>query len=454
MTVDGVNDAIAFDMAGQYGKVAESFTIECVFKINATMPQSPEKDLCSNKEAGGFSLYVTGANLGTMAHIGGGYKSVLTPIDGNRWYHALSVWDGSTLKLYVNGRLTGEVAATGAFTIPPNTIARRFAVGADSGTNATTPVAQFAPPSSYAAANVYSAAVTAEQAVALAAQYDTAIETPTADALDVDFADGTAVDHAQALASTTRGTPVITEDPALGKPVATFDGVDDSIQYAFAPHWPMISNAVSIECTSSTTTSCPPRRRRTCARARRAAATRSTSAARASASWPTSAAATRTPSRRSPRRAAGFTSSASGRLRDAGCASTVTRSRLRRPPARSPCPNAAARGWTLGADTSPTGAPSSTLRRTSPTRVSSVARSAPMRSPRSGSPRSASSPTQASRSPRPRPPRAATLSVTEFALEIINEGNATGWSYKLDGAPIEVGQGIGAAWPRVTTWFW
>ncbi|MBY8872357.1 DUF5011 domain-containing protein [Micromonospora sp. PLK6-60] len=245
LRVDGVDDAVSFDFADQWGRFSAGFAIECVFRVDTTMPVSGEKDLCSDKEAGGFSVYVNGGNLGTMAHIGGGYKSVLTPISGNRWYHAVSVWDGQTLSLYLNGQLAGWTAATGALT-PPAATSRRFVVGADA---APTGIGQVAPPASFAASKVWSAALTGAQVAELASAYDTRPPVPVADVLDVDFADGTPKDDAQNLAVTVHGAPVIAADTAVKAPVATFDGADDAYSYAFGDQWSKISSRVSIECT-------------------------------------------------------------------------------------------------------------------------------------------------------------------------------------------------------------
>ena len=151
MTVDGVDDAVGFPFEDQWSKLTTGVSVECVFRIDTTMPVTGEKDLCSDKEAGGISLYVNGGNLGFMAHIGGGYKSALTPVDGNRWYHAVATWDGAEIKLYVNGQLAQTTAATGALTFPVAT-SRRFIVGADA---SPTGVGQPAPPSTFAAAGVF-----------------------------------------------------------------------------------------------------------------------------------------------------------------------------------------------------------------------------------------------------------------------------------------------------------
>lgn len=248
LKVDGVDDALSYPgFAGEWSKLATGFTFECVFRLDTTMPVTGEKDLCSDKEAGGASIYVNGANLGTMAHIGGGYKSVLTPIDGQRWYHVLSVWDGASLSLYVNGVLAGSTAATGTLTIPPNATARHFVIGGDASPNGV--VAQWAPPSSYAAAGIFGRAVTAGEAELLADQWNTVPPAPTADVLDVDFADGTPADHAQDLTVTPLGAPRIAEEDALDHEVATFDGSDDAYSYAFGDQWSKLGTGFSVECT-------------------------------------------------------------------------------------------------------------------------------------------------------------------------------------------------------------
>ncbi|UMG91149.1 LamG-like jellyroll fold domain-containing protein [Nocardioides sp. TF02-7] len=248
------DDAIAFDWAGQWDELTSGFAVECVFRIDTDMPIGNEKDLCSSKEAGGLSVYVTGGNLGTMAHIGGGYQTVLTPIEGHEWHHAMSVWDGTTLTLYVDGAPVGSTPATGALTVPPNPAAHRFAIGADA---APSGVGQYAPPASFVASRVWSQPLNAAQVHEAAASYGFAVQVPEADILSVDFSDGTPADAAQDLAVSTFGSPVVAPDPALGKPTATTDGFDDAYSYAFGEQWPAISESVSIECTFRLTTDLP-----------------------------------------------------------------------------------------------------------------------------------------------------------------------------------------------------
>ena len=159
------SDAYSYPFAAQYGKVAKSATLECVFRYNDEFPASGEDrgNLCANKEAGGFAITVYGKKLTFITHVGGGYKSVGIDIEPGRWYHTLGVWDGSTIKLYVNGELKGQTNASGAFKKPTDA-SYHFTVGADSG-GSNRP--QFFAPATISAARVYSAAITAAEAAAL-----------------------------------------------------------------------------------------------------------------------------------------------------------------------------------------------------------------------------------------------------------------------------------------------
>lgn len=178
MKVDGVDDAVSFTI-DPWAELADGFTLECVFRIETTLPVASERDLCSNKEAGGFGIYVQGSELRTSAHIGGAYQVITTPAESNRWYHVVSVWDGTTLALFVNGIRVGDTAASGELT-PPVTGARWFVIGGDT---ANSGAIQFAaPPASFAHAAIYTRGITAQEIATMAAPWNTApLEDPTAD---------------------------------------------------------------------------------------------------------------------------------------------------------------------------------------------------------------------------------------------------------------------------------
>ena len=62
---------------------------------------------------------------------GGGYPVTgKTEFEVNKWYHLAVVFDGSSIKLYVNGELDGQVdAPRGPITLCGKTDKRRFCIG-------------------------------------------------------------------------------------------------------------------------------------------------------------------------------------------------------------------------------------------------------------------------------------------------------------------------------------
>lgn len=227
--------------SSDYDQLVDGFTVECNFKRTAAT--SGEDTFCGNKEAGGFAMYVQDEMAGFMVH-NGGYRKVAVEIEADRWYHAAGVFDGETVKFYLDGELVGETAATGQMTVPPNETARNLVVGADSGPNNE--------PGQHAqvavdAARVYSAPASAEQIAALNAEFAVEVEAPAADVVNVDFADGTSTESVQDLPVTTHGEPIIAEDPALGRNTATFDG-DDALLYPLGEQYATLGDSMTVEC--------------------------------------------------------------------------------------------------------------------------------------------------------------------------------------------------------------
>jgi hypothetical protein len=239
------DDAVSFAI-DPWADLSTGFTLECVFRIEASLPVSREMDLCANKEAGGFGVLVNAGELRTLAYIGGGYQSLATPAEANRWYHTLTVWDGATLTFFVNGVRVAETAAGGVLT-PPVSTARRFVVGADSGTNDT--VHAYGPAASFAKAGVYARPVSPVEASTMAAAYHTeppAATDPTqesADVLGVDFKDQIARDRVSGVIPRIWGSPTYPTDSTLrnpdgtGNPVGVMkvDGVDDAVSFDINP---------------------------------------------------------------------------------------------------------------------------------------------------------------------------------------------------------------------------
>ncbi|TDD64718.1 hypothetical protein E1262_27360 [Jiangella aurantiaca] len=161
-TFDG-DDALVYPFGGQWSKLSTSFSVECVFRFNGTGPDQ-HGNVCSDAEGGGVAIDVGGGAMEVWAHIGGAYKRINARLEPGRWYHAMAVWDGSTLFLYVDGRVAAQTAATGALRLPPAT-AQNWVVGADAASNGGI---QSYSLSSVETARVYSQALTAEQVAVLA----------------------------------------------------------------------------------------------------------------------------------------------------------------------------------------------------------------------------------------------------------------------------------------------
>lgn len=160
--VDG-DDAYGYAFAPHWPEVTEAVSLECTFMYTGQFPSPSETDICSGKEGGGLATYVSGGNVGTMIHVGGGYKNARASVTPNQWHHVVSTWDGNELKLYLDGDLAATTPAAGALGLPSET-ARNWTVGADSGKNGT---AQFHTTGRIAASRLYGSVLTAEDVKAL-----------------------------------------------------------------------------------------------------------------------------------------------------------------------------------------------------------------------------------------------------------------------------------------------
>lgn len=161
---DGEDDAYSYPLAGRYGNLVDGLTVECYFYYDGEFP-SGEASLCSNKEAGGFSMVMYGSDLTFTVHTDG-YKAAKQTIEPHRWYHAVGVYDGQESKLYVNGVLASAVPAGPKMTLPPNVASHHMVLGGDSKNGGT----QFWAAADIASAKIFSDALTDEQIAGLAAE--------------------------------------------------------------------------------------------------------------------------------------------------------------------------------------------------------------------------------------------------------------------------------------------
>lgn len=130
-TFDG-NDSYSFmQLHNWYEEIGNGFTFETYTYISKK-PNSGYVDILSAQEGGGFGFeYKSDSCLYFYLHVGGGYKLPSTRIEVGEWVHLVGVYDGSSVKLYVNGSLAALVAASGNFK-PQSASAQYLAIGADS----------------------------------------------------------------------------------------------------------------------------------------------------------------------------------------------------------------------------------------------------------------------------------------------------------------------------------
>ena len=149
----------------KYSKMTNAVTIESVFCYNE-VPASGEHDIFSNQQSGGIGLGLENGQLQFYCNInksGGGHSYVQpnATIEAGKWYHAVGTFDGSKVRLYLNGKLVSEKDAGGSTVHWTDTSsARNFVIGGDSNSRGG---AEYYSNGSVSLARLYSTAMTAEQ---------------------------------------------------------------------------------------------------------------------------------------------------------------------------------------------------------------------------------------------------------------------------------------------------
>ena len=167
MGFDGSN-AIGYDYLDGYEATAQQVTIECTFCFDAPLPGGSEEttgNFCGAKEAGGYSLTIYGSTLKMMVNVTNEEKKTRyfgpgVDIRAGQWYHAVGVWDGNDLILYLNGRKVAQTSTWAGTITAPKPATRKLFIG-DPQFNGTVSLAH---------AGVFSRAVSAQEVEALYAQ--------------------------------------------------------------------------------------------------------------------------------------------------------------------------------------------------------------------------------------------------------------------------------------------
>lgn len=252
-------DGYTYSIADAYaaGTIQDGFTYECVFRVDAQT--AAENEICGDKFSGGFGMYVSAGTMTLRASVyDGAYQTAPGTLRANTWYDAVQVWDGSAIKLYLNGEFAGMTSGVGAMVLPAAT--RRVFTFAGSPASATT--LNFRGQATMAAGRMWSTPLgesdvakvfKASGVPALGTGGAGEVTVPKADVLDVDLLHGDVTDHANGSAPHVFGAPVKTFDTSLHHVVATFNGTNDALSYDFSDYWnlghtPNVTNAFTIEC--------------------------------------------------------------------------------------------------------------------------------------------------------------------------------------------------------------
>lgn len=118
----------------QYSQINDGFTIESVFKVNSF---SNYVDFFGNMQSAGLGFELSEGSVSGKANLEfwvniGGYKvpKAADAIEIGKWYHAVGVYDGKQVMLYLNGKMVASVAASGTVKTPA-TASQKYVIGGD-----------------------------------------------------------------------------------------------------------------------------------------------------------------------------------------------------------------------------------------------------------------------------------------------------------------------------------
>ncbi|MBX9035154.1 LamG-like jellyroll fold domain-containing protein [Gordonibacter massiliensis (ex Traore et al. 2017)] len=126
---DGSSDAFGYDFATEdFAKLATSTTAEILLQFTRK-PGSGYTDVFSCGQGGGQWLeYYPDGRL--HYYFTDGSTNVSAPVEPGTWTHITATYDGAAIKMYQNGALVGETAASGPIA-PPSSSPYRWFIGAD-----------------------------------------------------------------------------------------------------------------------------------------------------------------------------------------------------------------------------------------------------------------------------------------------------------------------------------
>ena len=160
---DGIDDAYAWWGVGNwYDVIGESFTLETFVYFESKPTKA--MGILSNLQSAGMGLQYTKDGYGAFYTKAGEaeYVSPSGPVAVDNWAHIVGTYDGTSVRLYINGQQVAKADASGKLSIP-DYMARLVCIGADSAVNG----AESFFDGKIATAKIYSEALTKTQIEAL-----------------------------------------------------------------------------------------------------------------------------------------------------------------------------------------------------------------------------------------------------------------------------------------------
>ena len=157
----------ALNLADWYSTLKCGFTIEAYVKVTDT--PAKKYALLGNNDDGSFALYYTSAgNYNFICEFGETEYSVSYAGAVGEWTHVVGVYDGSALKLYINGELVATTSVAETYR-PPRLLSNYLLIGADP--YYVNDGYEYPCKASIATANLYGYALTEEQVQAIYQKY-------------------------------------------------------------------------------------------------------------------------------------------------------------------------------------------------------------------------------------------------------------------------------------------
>ena len=125
-----------YGFGSEYSKLADGFSFEVMVSLNSP---TAYQVIGGNQQAGGFCIEFNleaaegdGA-ISFAVNNGEGYVKAIPEkrSEFDRYYHVVGVYDGTNIKLYINGRKVDETELGGEIKFPPEV--QYLAIGADTG---------------------------------------------------------------------------------------------------------------------------------------------------------------------------------------------------------------------------------------------------------------------------------------------------------------------------------